>query len=340
MLNLEDMTEESVKNIVMELDQVSSFDIPPTVRLTDKFLVAKKHLLLKDYYGPMMVYDLKHGEEVAKFSFEWDDLHDIASDGNGDREEIYLHMKGGDFNVREEDILLGKIMHWTDEKDGDGQDYRDGMCEFIGKPARELKGDHQIYGEANKNGIVGRIESFSLKNIIHSNPRLIWDPSRFTKRNKRFLVHEDMASVSLSSEEGHVIVHYNYHYGEGGCGESIQLKDGIAQPHYFNNDEDRGYLTISESRISPHGFYSEISFLDPESSQVEVMTNDIPFNIIFKGGKIPPTDLGGILGIQHTEKELHVLRDHVFYKDGDNGSWEIQTPARMDSYDISFKKVD
>lgn len=342
MLNLEGITKENARSIIIELNEINSFDIPPTIRMTDKFLVTGEYLFLRDEYGPLMVYNLKERKEVAKFMFGACELQDIATDQNKDNEEIYLSIKGGKFVLRNRDILLGKVMRWTNEKTSEGHPYLDGMVDFIGEPIINLAIEHAMYGEAKNNNVVGRIESFPLKEIVYKRPMLIWCPNKFTEENSRFLIHSDMDSQNnLVSGKGFVRLYYNYHFGEGGCVNVIELKNGKAYIPSFGEGEDRGYLEIAENEKFPSGIFAGITFLDYAKFPSYCPDGfTIPLNLTFKDGRVPRRNSGKIIKLQYNERELHVLRDNIISEDRDHGYWKIETPARLDSYKISFREIN
>jgi len=251
---------DELENTVVQLDQVGSVDLPLTLRPTSDFIVARNLLFLRDYYGPLNVYDLSaNGQEISRFMFNPNHtksnvLENIATDGD----YIYLHIKGGKFYPKDGDILIAKITNPFESETSEGQKYQDGFCEFIGQEVREPSAEHYIYklDWAEESGIVGRIDSFLIDDFLRENPSLIWDPSLFTGRNPRFLIHNDMDSlVYLSSGGDSITVGYNYHSGEAGCQHSFRLKEGKLHTEKSESEEEiiEGSVVVSPLRIGMGG---------------------------------------------------------------------------------------
>ncbi|HTY43745.1 MAG TPA: hypothetical protein VMC80_00690 [Patescibacteria group bacterium] len=318
---------------VAVLEHENTLELPPTFRLAEgrsKFDIVGNQAFITEYYGPLHSFNLKSGREEVLFPFREHQVRALANDGAN----LFLRLEG-DFELRQTDVLLAKVLSTFETEDYEGKKYRDGFCEFVGKPIEELPREHHKYRMAKENGITSRIVSCSLKQLAR--PMIVFAPENFTDQNPRFLIHQDMSSLWLFSGKGHVDLWYNEHSGEGGCETSCTLyKEGTAEER-FNVIEEQ-MITNPVIEISYPERKTLCAMLYQERAAEENdedMHTEIP--IVFSGNvRINRR----ITEIQREGDRVHILYEpETTRTDFPDWTYGITSPAVLDTYRVSLREA-
>lgn len=321
---MREVIKQDLENRVVSLRQTSSFELPATHRATSKFLVVRDNLFSHDYYGDVLVFNLRNNRAVSRVALSLLELQGMATDGDF----LYIHLRQ-DFNIGEGNILIAKCP--PSKRDRGEEEYVE--CKFVGKPVRELR-DEAFYGRAEDRHLSGRIVSFPLDKILQGSSSIVFNPSSLAGEPHTFLVHNDMSSVHLFSGGGYATVRYNYHFGEGGCNTSFRLKNGEIST--IQGAESDGLpLEFHDGRNIDGQIHAMVDVYD-DSPEIPESERDRSVRLPVVMDRNFPSSYG-ILGLQHTGSFLHVLYDQI--RSSYDGITHVSEPNWLISYEVSVKKL-
>jgi hypothetical protein len=243
----------------------------------------------------------------------------FANDGK----RLFFFLHGGDFDVDELDVLLAKKSGLPDNE----------YCRFVGKPLRDVV--LHPYGKANQFGVSGRIFSVPLEFAVE--PHVVFGARELAKEGRKFLVHEDMDEIGLSSGSGFVRVTYNPEAGEFSFGASIDITEGqyaqeVPLRTGFSSEER---LWIHDLPTVNRGIYACMVVPNRELCEPP---NYINIPIAFKGGE--DVSGRGILYVCHKDNKVYALYAPVHNRSKKTGwALKVERPAFLVTYRMELAKT-
>lgn len=333
----------SLENTVAYLEHVSSITLPRTLNLCERpSLITDGKLIARDHHGPLHVFDLETGREISRILFKHAEAEQLATDGTN----LFIYAKG-EFNINDNDILFAKNINPIELRDPEGTSYVDGIVEYVGKPIGRLETKHWMHGSSTKNGVDHKLISFPIGNI----PNVVFYPDMFAEKNgnARYIFPREVAMVFLHTDNDHIVVSYNNHFGEGGCQTSQAIRaDGKPYEHLQNLEaittqetpialdfhlgrfSAKRYPISSEEQLPPEAL-DEFTEFDPEDYAVAIP-------IVFANGRAAR---------ERTYGKIHRTGDtvRVFYgaeksDSGVQGGGYSLIPAVLDTYKLSIKRLE
>jgi len=323
---MSEVSEQDLENRVVSLKQVDSFELPSIHRATNKFLVVGGSLFSQDYYGEVIVFNLRNKRAISRIVLRNNTLQDIATDGDF----LYLHLKE-DFDIKPDHVLIAKCL----KTEGGRSEEEYVECEFVGKPVKDLMGEGLYGRRAVEGDVSGRIVAFTLDKIFYGGDSIVFDPSILAEESHTFLVHNDMSLVHLSSGHGYAIVGYNYHFGEGGCDTSFRLKKGEISSTTETELDGGVPLIFYDGRNIDGQIHAMVDAYD-ESFETPELERDRSVRLPVVMDRTIHSSYG-ILDFQRSGNVLHVLYDQI--RDNVGKTTQVRNPNRLISYEVSIKKL-